>query len=228
MLTCMSWRRSAGSTNRVRAPGAVGAGHRDRLDVALVGDERLRYVEPVDALVGLADPVEARRSVAACCAASSRCPAAGTRSRPAPASCVVAADVSVSRPRRRTARPRRRVESPAGRCRRPARPRRCTARTSRRTRTAAARSPTAGCAPRTAGAGDDVAHRAAREHGVRLGEDRAVGGQLGLRRQPARRGVVARIVVLLSQQSSARDASVDCVRRAARSAVPRRTSGRPA
>ena len=44
-----------------RGPGAVGAGHRQRIDVLLVRHERRRYVEAVDALVGLADPVERRR-----------------------------------------------------------------------------------------------------------------------------------------------------------------------
>ena len=58
-----------------RRPFAVGAGHRGRRDVVLVGEDGLGHVDAVDGFVGLADPVEARRRAAFVADASSRWPA---------------------------------------------------------------------------------------------------------------------------------------------------------
>ena len=87
-----------------------------------------------------------------------------------------------------------------------------------------------GAAPRTGGSCDDVAHRAARQHGVRLGEARPVGGQLGSvagrppagrsssssssssRQQPAA-GLAAEVDALAAQPGLPDDARQACGRR---------------
>ena len=74
MVTCMSWRRSAGSTKRVVAQRPAVSGIGAGAIVLLVGDHRVGGVEALDRLVGLADPVEAGRGRARGCAALQRLP----------------------------------------------------------------------------------------------------------------------------------------------------------
>ena len=81
-----------------RRPAARGAGHRQRHDVLLVAEERLGHLDALDALVELADPVEARGALRRRCAASSRSPAAGRHSRPAAGDALSPAIVTVSSP----------------------------------------------------------------------------------------------------------------------------------
>ena len=102
MLTCMSWRRSASrrtasSTRRRRCRASRPASTSRSLVTNAVG-----HVEPVDPLVGLADPVERRGRRRRSLRSVQAHPAAGRRSRPGSSSCVLALDGQPQRARRRT------------------------------------------------------------------------------------------------------------------------------